>query len=51
MSKRKHVIANSTHCAALGLILMAAGAYLLYDAYEGRGRERPFGLRFLIPSG
>lgn len=51
MARRKHVIADARHATFLGLVLMAAGAYLLYDAYEGRGRERPFAMRFLIPSG
>lgn len=30
----------------LGLALTLAGGYLLWDAYEGRGRRRPFALRF-----
>lgn len=51
MARRKHVVANARHSAVLGLVLMGAGAWLLYDAYEGRGRERPFVMRFLIPSG
>jgi hypothetical protein len=29
----------------LALALVAAGAYLLYDAHERRGRNRPFWLR------
>lgn len=48
---RKHPVRNHRHAALLGLALMAAGSWLLYDAYEGRGRERPFSMRFLIPSG
>lgn len=29
----------------LGLALTVAGAYLLWDAYEARGRSRPFLMR------
>lgn len=29
----------------VALALVAAGAYLLYDAHEGRGRQRPFWMR------
>lgn len=38
------------HTAVLvGLALTAAGAWVLYDAYEGRGKRPPFYLRFLTP--
>lgn len=30
-----------------GVLLVLAGAYCLYDAYDARGRSRPFALRFL----
>lgn len=30
-----------------GIALVVAGAFLLTDAYEHRGRVRPFALRFL----
>lgn len=30
-----------------GVLLLCAGAYCLYDAYEARGRSRPFVTRFL----
>ena len=29
----------------LALAFVAAGAYLLYDAHERRGRQRPFWMR------
>ena len=36
------------HTAVLvGLALTAAGGWVLYDAYEGRGRNRPFFMKFL----
>jgi hypothetical protein len=31
----------------LGIALFLASTYLIYDAYEGRGRKRPFLARFL----
>lgn len=30
-----------------GITLITLGAWLLYDAYEARGRSRPFAMRFL----
>lgn len=30
-----------------GIALITLGAWLLYDAYEARGRSRPFAMRFL----
>lgn len=30
-----------------GVVMVAVGSWLLYDAYEARGRNRPFALRFL----
>lgn len=32
-----------------GVLFVCLGAWMLYDAYEARGRSRPFGLR-LLPS-
>lgn len=40
-------IRNRDHAAFAGVVLLALGAWCLYDAYEGRGRERPFLIRFL----
>jgi hypothetical protein len=31
----------------LGIGLFMASAWLIYDAYEGRGAKRPFAARFL----
>jgi hypothetical protein len=31
----------------LGVALFVASAWLIYDAYEGRGRPRPFAARLL----
>lgn len=50
MPKHRVRIRNQQHAVLGGLALMAAGAYLLYDAYEGRGKDRPFLMKFLTPS-
>jgi hypothetical protein len=31
----------------LGAALLIAGTYCIYDAYDGRGRARPYWLHFL----
>jgi hypothetical protein len=31
----------------LGAVAFLVSAWLIYDAYEGRGRTRPFAARFL----
>lgn len=31
----------------LGVVFLVAGSYLLYDAYEARGRTKPFALKWL----
>ena len=40
-------IRKQHHAATLGIVFLGLGAWCLYDAYEGRGRERPFLMRFL----
>lgn len=32
---------------AAGIALFVASSWLIYDAYEGRGRKRPFAAHFL----
>jgi hypothetical protein len=34
---------------AFGVGLFIASAWLIYDAYERRGRTRPFAARILLP--
>lgn len=46
MSKRP-VVRNRNTALWGGIALLIAGSWLLYDAYEGRGRQRPFAVRFL----
>jgi hypothetical protein len=31
----------------LGIVCVLAGSYLLYDAYEARGRSKPWAAKFL----
>jgi hypothetical protein len=42
---RRPLIRDHRHALGLGLALTVAGAYLIWDAHEGRGRTRPFYLR------
>lgn len=41
------MIASHKSAVIVGLALTAAGGYMLYEAYELRGRSRPFMLRWL----
>lgn len=47
MSKRPPIIQNRRTEITLGVSLFVVSAWLIYDAYEGRGRKRPFPARFL----
>jgi hypothetical protein len=49
MSHRKPLMGNARSEALLGLVAFAAGAYLLWDAYEGHGRTTPLILRPFLP--
>jgi hypothetical protein len=43
-----HPLVRDRSTALLGgIVLLVAGSALLYDAYEGRGRQRPFIAKFL----
>lgn len=42
-----HVIGDRKTELALGIAAFILGAWLIHDAYEGRGKTRPFALRFL----
>lgn len=41
------VIADQRAAALAGVLCLAAGVWLLRDAYERRGKSRPFPLRIL----
>jgi hypothetical protein len=45
MARRSALIPDQRTEMMAGLALTVAGAYLLWEAYEGRGKRRPFGLR------
>jgi hypothetical protein len=47
MGNRKPWVANRSVALWGGVGAYLLGSVLLYDAYERRGRERPFLLRFL----
>lgn len=40
-------IRDRNHALVAGVGALVLGSWLLYDAYEGRGRSRPWALRFL----
>lgn len=41
------LVKNRRHALWGGVAALCLGSYLIYDAYEGRGRQRPFAARFL----
>ena len=47
---RGPVIRDRRTAQLAGVVLVCAGSYLLYDAYEARGRTRPFAFK-LLPGG
>ena len=47
MSKNPLRIRDQRTAVLIGVALTAAGGWVLYDAYEGRGRSRPFLMRWL----
>jgi hypothetical protein len=44
---RGPVIPDRRTAQLAGVGFICLGAFLLYDAYEARGRSRPFAMRFL----
>ncbi len=49
MSKRKPVFKDPIVGTTVGLVLLGAAWYILYDAWEGRGRRTPLPLRPAVP--
>jgi hypothetical protein len=45
----RRIMANPTAQVAVGAVLFVAAAYLIRDAYEGRGRRRPFAAALVLP--
>lgn len=48
--RRSPYIKNRNHALLLGYVGIVAGAMALYDAYENRGKRRPFATK-LLPGG
>jgi hypothetical protein len=48
MNRRRPALIRSHRVElTLGVALFVASTWLIWDAYEGRGRRRPFPARFL----
>ena len=47
MTRRPKLLRDRHTELVLGAALFAVSAWLIYDAYEGRGVKRPFVARFL----
>jgi hypothetical protein len=45
MSQRRRLFRDQKSAVIVGLVLFVAGAIVLHDAYEGRGRATPLILR------
>jgi len=45
--KRPALLANRRTELWAGAVLFVGSSWLIWDAYEGRGRKRPFVARFL----
>lgn len=46
---RRPLIRDKTTAVVVGLVLVAAGFCVLYDAYEGRGGKKPVLLGPILP--
>jgi hypothetical protein len=46
---RPKVIQDRSFELGLGVALFIAGAWLIRDAYEGRGKKRPFAAHLILP--
>ena len=46
---RQPLVRDRRQAQLMGVVFVCVGSYLLYDAYEARGRQRPFVAR-LLPS-
>jgi hypothetical protein len=47
MSRRPAVLRDRHSELVIGAVLWIAGAWCFWDAYEGRGKQRPFVARLL----
>ncbi len=49
MTRKPHVIADPRAEVAIAAALYITAIWLVYDAYERRGRPRPFAAGVLLP--
>lgn len=49
MSRRPPLFKSHTTAVGVGVVLFAAGAFVLWDAFEGRGGKTPILLRPFLP--
>lgn len=47
MTRRGPIVPDRQAALLGGVAAICLGSYLLYDAFEARGRQRPFWARFL----
>jgi hypothetical protein len=47
--KRPAVLEDRQLELGVGVVLFLAGAWMIRDAYEGRGRKRPFPASLILP--
>lgn len=43
----RHLVRDRNTALLGGIAAILVGSVLLWDAYEGRGRQRPFAIKFL----
>lgn len=49
MARQRHPIQNRQTEVAVGLVLFVFGAYLLWDAFDGRGKKMPWPAGVVMP--
>lgn len=50
MTKRRPAVIRDRNTELLlGALFFVAGAWMIRDAYEGRGRKRPFAAQLVLP--
>lgn len=49
LKPKGHFIENRTTEMILGLVLFVVGAFLLYDAFDGRGKKLPWLANAITP--
>lgn len=49
MKRRPALLRNRNTELVLGVAAFVTGAWLIHDAFEGRGRKRPFAAHLMLP--